>query len=306
MVRNTNGERPPRLAFVGFGEAAQAFVQGLGPAVAKVTRAFDIKTDHAQAAVRDGKWADYEVAFVTGCAVLPEALADAPVVFSTVTADQALVAAEAAAKSIGPGTLYFDCNSCSPATKRQAAAAIDVAGGRYVDTAVMAPVHPALHRTPVLLSGPHAEAGLQVLEALGMNARLVAGPVGTSSSIKMVRSVMVKGLEALTLECVLAGRRAGVDERVLASLDASFPGFDFQKRAAHMLERVMTHGVRRAAEMSEAAKYLHSLGLPSRITEATVAWQDEIGALGLTAPAGDYAARADALLEMLLAKEDAA
>ena len=74
MVRNTNGARLPRLAFVGFGEAAQAFVQGLGPEIAKATRAFDIKTDHSQAAIRDAKWADYEVAFVTGCAVLPEAL----------------------------------------------------------------------------------------------------------------------------------------------------------------------------------------------------------------------------------------
>ena len=162
MVRNTNGARLPRLAFVGFGEAAQAFVQGLGPEIAKATRAFDIKTDHSQAAIRDAKWADYEVAFVTGCAVLPEALADAPVVFSTVTADQALVAAEAAAKAIGAGTLYFDCNSCSPATKRQAAAAIDVAGGRYVDTAVMAPVHPALHKTPILYCGPYAGAAAPI------------------------------------------------------------------------------------------------------------------------------------------------
>jgi 3-hydroxyisobutyrate dehydrogenase-like beta-hydroxyacid dehydrogenase len=285
----------PSLAFVGFGEAAAAFVQGWGDERPRILRAYDIKTDSMQAAVRDRKLDDYVHHRVNGCTRLADALAGVGVVFSVVTADQALVAARQAAACITPEALYFDCNSCSPGTKRQAAQAIEAAGGRYVDVAVMAPVQPARHHVPLLVSGPHAEDALAVLAALDMRAKLAAGPVGAASSIKMVRSIMIKGLEALVTECTLAGRRAGVDEAVLASLEASFPGFGWEKRAAYMLERSMTHGIRRAAEMREVALTVEELGLPADMAHATVAWQQRIGDLALAVAEDDYRRRADAL-----------
>ena len=115
----------------------------------------------------------------------------------------------------------------------------------------------------------------------------VAGPrVGDASTIKMLRSVMVKGLEALTAECLLAARRAGVEGAVLASLQASDPGFDWTARSAYNLERMMVHGRRRAAEMREVAATLRELGLPDRMAAATADWQAELGALGLAGGAG--------------------
>ncbi len=293
------------LAFIGFGEAGQAFSRGLGSAWAARTRAYDIKTDAPDAALRAAKLADYRRAGVTGCDSLAEALAVAGLVFSTVTADQALAAAGAAAARLAKDALYLDCNSCSPGAKRHAAERVEAAGGRYVDSAVMAPVHPGLHRTPILLSGPHAEAAAAALAGLGMNAEVTEGPVGAAASVKMVRSIMMKGLEALFVECVLAGRRAGVDERVLASLDRTYPGFDFKQKAAYMLERVMTHGRRRAAEMDEAALTVEETGLSGRMARAARDWQAEIGALGLRAEGADYGALADALLARLSGEEPA-
>jgi 3-hydroxyisobutyrate dehydrogenase-like beta-hydroxyacid dehydrogenase len=288
------------LAFVGFGEAAAAFVQGWGDERPRVLCAYDIKTDSAQAAVRDQKRSDYARHRVKGADRLADALAGVGVVFSVVTADQALVAARQAAACITPEALYFDCNSCSPGTKRQAALAIEAAGGRYVDVAVMAPVQPARHHVPLLVSGPHAEDALAVLAALDMRAKQADGGVGAASSIKMVRSIMIKGLEALVAECTLAGRRAGVDRQVFESLDASFPGFDWPQRAAYMLERVMTHGVRRAAEMREVALTVEELGLPSHMAQATVEWQQGIGAMGLAVAEHDYRMRADEVLRRML------
>jgi len=287
------------LAFVGFGEAAAALVQGWGQRGPRSICAFDIKVDDASAEVRERKWLDFQRAQVRGCHTLTEALIGKHVIFSLVTADQALLAARQAAGSIERGSLYLDGNSCAPGTKRQAAALIDGAGGRYVDVAIMAPVHPALHRVPMLVAGPHAPSALEVLGALDMRAGAAQGPVGAASSIKMVRSIMVKGLEALMAECVLAGRRAGVDQQVLDSLEATFPGFQWQERAAYMLERVMVHGVRRAAEMREVALTVEELGLPGAMTRAAVQWQQRIGELALTAPQGDYRARADAVLHAL-------
>ena len=203
---------------------------------------YDIKTDSPDPQVRAAKRADYAAAEVIGASTAPEAVTGAEAVFSVVTADQAHEAALATLPGLKKGALFFDCDSCAPQTKTRTAAEVDAAGGRYVDVAVMAPVHPRLHRTPLLISGPHAEAAAATLAALGMSARIHPGPVGAASAVKMIRSIMMKGLEALVCECVLAGRKAGVIETVLDSLDDTYPGFDWRKRSAYMLERVMTHG----------------------------------------------------------------
>lgn len=286
------------ISCIGYGEAAQAFVAGWGPDRAAAIAAFDIKTT-ASALVQAAKRADYQRTGVRGCETLAEALRGATMVFSLVTADQAARAAARAAAVLPKGALFLDCNSCAPGTKRHSAEVIEAAGGRYVDVAVMAPVHPKLHKTPLLISGPHAAEAQAALAGLGMEAKIAEGPVGTASSIKMIRSIMVKGMESLFTECVLAGRKAGVDDVVLDSLDVTFPGFDFKGKAAYMLERSMTHGIRRAAEMREVALTVQELGLSSDMASATVEWQQRLGDLTLTAGEGDYRARADMVLGAL-------
>lgn len=277
------------IAFLGFGEAAQAFLEGwrTRPGFRARVAAYDIKTDSSDAAVREAKRADYAAAGVAGAQSASEAIAGAQLVFSVVTADQAHAAALAALPGLRAGAFFLDCNSCAPQTKARSAERIEAAGGRYVDVAVMAPVHPWLHRTALLISGPRAQAAAPALAALDMAARIHDGPVGSSSAIKMIRSVMIKGLEALVCECVLSGRKAGVDEVVLASLDETFPGFDWKKRSAYMLERVMTHGVRRAAEMREVALTVDLLGLDGAMSHAAVGWQQRVGELRLSARDGD-------------------
>jgi protocatechuate 4,5-dioxygenase alpha subunit len=291
------------IAFVGFGEAATSWVEGWGAGRAFEVSAYDIKTAHPSAAVRDAKWQDYRRWNVRGESDLATALRQARLVISLVTADQALLAAQACAPHLAKDSLYLDCNSCAPGTKRAAAQAVESAGARYVDVAVMAPVRPALHRVPLLISGPHVLEASHALRMLDMRVEKVTGGVGTVSSIKMVRSILVKGLEALTAECVLAARRAGVDVEVLQSLDESYPGFNWKERARYMLERAMTHGVRRAAEMREVARTVEELQLPPDMATATAHWQQRIGELKLRAPAGDaighYAARADAVSQAL-------
>ncbi len=265
------------FAFIGFGEAGIAFAGG-APA-----RGYDRKTDSE--ATRAAKLAEFSAADVAACLSAAEALDGAGAVLSLVTADQALAAAVTAAPCLDPGALWFDMNSVAPDTKRAAAAAIDAAGGRYVDVAVMSPVHPARLATPLLVSGSHAEQGAASLAAFGFtHVTIVPGPVGTASSIKMIRSVMVKGLEALTAECFLAADAAGVTDAVRASLNASWPGTDWAEKADYNLERMMAHGIRRAAEMEEVVKTLDALGTGAAMTRGTVERQRAIGTLGIAAP----------------------
>jgi 3-hydroxyisobutyrate dehydrogenase-like beta-hydroxyacid dehydrogenase len=169
----------------------------------------------------------------------------------------------------------------------------------------MAQVRPKLHKTPLLVSGPDAEEALAITKALDMAAKAVPGGVGAASSNKMIRSVMMKGLEALVLECVLAGRKAGVDQAVLDSLDATYPGFGWKKRSAYMMERAVTHGIRRAAEMREAALTVKELGFGGAMASATADWEQRIGDLRLSAADAkardeqDYGALADLILKRL-------
>jgi len=290
---------PERIATLGFGEAAEAFSSGWRETYGGAIASYDVKIGQTDGQAKLKARADGLGIRITE--TIADAVAGAPVIFSLVTADQALVAAQNCAPHISAGALWFDCNSCSPGTKRQAAETIEAAGGIYIDVAVMAPVHLKRHQTPLLVSGPQTKLALEVLDALGMKPALTGETVGQASAIKMFRSVMIKGLEALTGECLLAARRAGVEGEVLQSLQVSDPGFDWTARSAYGLERMMVHGERRAAEMREVSRTVSELGLPSRMSDAIAEWQTQIASLGLESGNADLGERADKILAALSA-----
>ena len=224
---------------------------------------------------------------MTPCTSLAEAVFGAEIVLSLVTADQALAAAKSAAPHLAPNALWLDLNSVAPETKRAAAACVETAGARFVDVAVMAPVLPKRFEAPLLIAGPHAEAAMGGLSTMGFTTvRTVGGPVGSAASVKMIRSVMIKGIEALSAECALAADAAGVLPHVIGSLNASGAPADWAKRFDYNLDRMMVHGTRRAAEMAEVSATLNSLGAGSSMSRACAEWQGEIGSLGLVPPSG--------------------
>ncbi len=294
MEERINGRR---IALLGFGEAGQAFAAGLAGRGHRFT-AFDRKTDDPATAA--AKRADFAAAGVLGADTPAAALADAEIVFSLVTADQAPLAAAAAGPHLLPKAFWFEMNSIAPDTKRAIAAALPNA--RFVDTAVMAPVNPKRAAVPLLTSGPDGPAGAALLAELGFETvSAVAGALGAASAIKMIRSVMVKGIEALTAECLLAATRAGVADQVVASLTAS-TGQDWAAQGDYNLDRMMVHGLRRAAEMEEVVKTLDALGTGSAMTRGTVDRQRAIGTLGLSPPPETLAAKTAAILTSLEAE----
>ena len=288
---NAMSTTPPELAFIGFGEAAMAFCADWEGIEAI---AYDIKVEEPR--LRADKLDDYERAGVVGADTLEQALGGARLVVSVVTADQALEAARAASMTIASETLYCDFNSVAPETKRAAAEFIHGAGARYVDVAVMAPVLPLGTKVPLLGSGPHVAKAKAALAKYGFALESAGDDLGRASTIKMVRSAMVKGLEALSAECGLAAMRAGVVEEVIASLHLSHGGTDWERKVCYDLGRMIEHGERRAAEMEEVAKTLDELGTGSVMTRASAERQREIGRLGLVSQ-GNLVADAAAILE---------
>jgi 3-hydroxyisobutyrate dehydrogenase-like beta-hydroxyacid dehydrogenase len=266
----------PTICSIGFGEAGQAIASGLREAGVETLSAWDILFLQ-----REGEKLQYaaEKIGVRGAGSAAEAVRGADTIISAVTAASSVDAAQLVKAHLAGQPYFLDINSVSPGRKQETAKLLGGAA-RYVDVAVLAPIYPARHRTPMLLAGPHAEAVAPALTALDMRVSVAGAEIGAAAAIKMVRSVMIKGIEALTLECFLAASRAGVIDEVAVSMKNNYPGLDWTKIVPYNLERMASHGERRAAEMEEVADTLRELGVEPVMTTATVKRQREMGQIG--------------------------
>jgi hypothetical protein len=151
----------------------------------------------------------------------------------------------------------------------------------------------------LLVSRPHVDRSLARGARVGVKRRSEGALMGRATTINLQRSVMIKGFEARMAAFLLAARRARVEGQVLASLRASDPGWNWRDRGAHILERTMVHGARRAAEMAEVALTLRDLGLSDGMARAKEEWQALLAALGLPGGADNLTDRADRILARL-------
>ena len=266
----------PRISFVGFGEAGQAIAAGLRETGIERIAAWDILFPAAEGARLKAAGESIGVRLANSAA---DAVAETDMIISAVTAASSLEAARSVEPHLKGSPYYLDINSVSPGRKQETAKLLD-GHARYVDVAVIAPINPARHKTPLLIAGPHAESIAPLLSEMEMKLSIVPGETGKAAAIKMIRSVMIKGMEALSLECFLAASRADLLEEVTASLKNNYPTLDFTKIADYNIERMASHGERRAAEMEESAVTLRELGLDPLMVDATVARQRGMGALG--------------------------
>ncbi len=171
--------------------------------------------------------------------------------------------------------IYLDINSVSPEKKRAIAAAIGDSGASFVEAAVMAPLPPQRLKVPMLLGGTIAGEAAQLLQSIGLNATAASERVGVASAIKMCRSIVIKGLEALAVESLFAARRYGAEEEVLKSLAATFPEMGWHTDLPdYLVSRVAQHGRRRAAEMREVAETLTDASFTPLMALATAERQD--------------------------------
>lgn len=266
------------IGLIGYGEVGKTFALGLQsqPGVASVG-AWDTK--FAQTATRDAELAHAAQHGVTAHASAAALCAASDLVISAVTASHTLEVAEEVSAHIRPGTLFLDLNSASPGTKQQAAALIDARGAHYVEAGVMTSVPPYGIRVPMLLGGAQAQALVAVLQAWGMDATPVSEQLGVASAIKMCRSVMIKGLEALVIESYTTARQYGVEAHVLPTLAETFPSIDWEKQGSYFFSRVVQHGQRRSEEMHEAARTVREAGVEPLMASATAHRQAAVAAM---------------------------
>jgi len=287
-----------KIALIGFGEVG-------------TTLAEDLLREGAAVAVYDILFADPESGPSKTAAKMqvrmarnaPSAAGEAELVISAVTAAADVKAAKSVADAMAPGAFYLDLNSASPGMKQASRDVIEGAGGRYVEAAVMTPIEAKRIASSMLLGGPHAQAFIAQAAPLGFAGKFFSETVGQASATKMCRSVIIKGVEALLSESMLAARAYGVEKVVLESLTDLLPLEDWDKVARYMISRALQHGTRRAEEMREAAKTVNEAGIEPLMALATAARQDwSAERHDALAHMGDLGAMLDAIRETIDSK----
>ena len=262
-----------KIGFLGYGEAGQAMAksllektEGLG------IFAFDIAWDAQKAANHSA---------VTAIREAKEFTCSVDLIISVVTADQSIRAAESIAPFLSKGQYFIDGNSVSPGTKRATADIIHKAGAIYIDMAIMAPILPAGHQTAILLAGAQSEAIRGFFSELGFNHDWEGEEIGSASVVKMLRSVLIKGVESLICESMAAAEGLGLSQRILTSAGKTLGIDNMVGLADYVMERVAVHGRRRSAEMAEVAKTLQELGLSNDMAAGCANHQGRIADMTL-------------------------
>jgi 3-hydroxyisobutyrate dehydrogenase-like beta-hydroxyacid dehydrogenase len=251
-----------RLGFYGFGEAAQVLACGLSSRRTDLTPpAYDIRQVDLSDRATDA-----------GCepAGTPAELAGrAELLLALVPADAVVAAASAIAPWMRRSHTYVDGASVSPRTKQRVGEVIESAGGRMVDAAIMGSVPEAGLEVPILLSGDTAVDTAKLLAGLGFKATAIGDRIGQASAIKMIRSVFMKGLEALFIEMLLGARRYEVEEAVVESVERSIEGKALRKIMDTLVVSQARHSARKAAEMSHVMATLSEAGVPDVMSRAS-------------------------------------
>ncbi len=255
-----------QVGFIGFGEAARVLAGGLRGRVAGLL-AYCRGPRHRP---------PYTPAFRAEAAQLGVRLVDslgalageaAVVVSAVATAAAEEVAAEAAAH-LGPGHLFVDLNAVPPAAKEAMAARVAARGARFVDAELMGAASLYGFAVPVYASGDGAEAFAALFGPLGLRVTRVPGPASAAATLKMLRSVVTKGMEAVLVEAMVAAFRAGVAREVFAAVTEPMDALRFSEFATMCLTSDPVHAERRAEEMKHVAEVVRALGVEPIMAEA--------------------------------------
>jgi 3-hydroxyisobutyrate dehydrogenase-like beta-hydroxyacid dehydrogenase len=271
-----------QVTLIGYGEVGRILAEDLrarGVAVA----AFDIQLAAAASPTSDSMRRHARQHRVVLADSHVAAVHDADLVISAVTASQAVAVAQACAPGLARGSFFLDVNSASPGAKIHGAESVKAAGARYVEGAAMTALPPHRIKVPLLLGGPDAAALLPILGDLGFAARVASERLGVASATKMCRSVMIKGLEAMVIESFTTARHYGVEDVVIASLQETFPGIDWDRQGAYFFQRVIEHGRRRSEEAREVAVTVSEAGLQPWSATGTAerqAWMADLADAG--------------------------
>lgn len=196
-----------------------------------------------------------------------EAVEGSDVVISVNWASVSVEVAQEVADSLQSHQIYVDINTASPQKKGQVAQAIEAAGIRFVDAALMGPVPIKGIGTAVYASGTGAEVFHERLTPFGMPITILDDRPGSAATHKLIRSIMYKGVAAVVMECLEAAQALDMEdyarEQIMTILNNESMIDRFVK-GSHK------HATRRMQEMEAVVEMLDGLDLDAFTSQAAV------------------------------------
>eukprot|EP00130_Batrachochytrium_dendrobatidis_P008696 XP_006683571.1 hypothetical protein BATDEDRAFT_29059 [Batrachochytrium dendrobatidis JAM81] len=264
----------PIIGFIGLGEAAFHICSGLKGEGIDVIYSYDVQSEHPVAGPIIHQRSKEAGVILVGS--LEELLKKSTTIFCATSAKYAVSIAKEVAEEINPEQIYIDLNSASPSVKKEVGSIINSKGGKFVDGAIMEPVPPHKHRVPILASGDGAKQLEQQLNEYGMRITFLNQDAGSSSAMKMCRSIFMKGFTALLLETLRASYKFGIDKEILKSIERTLTNQPFEELINLLITRTAIHAERRVTEMDEVINTLQDIQTSSRMSQQTKATLQEI------------------------------
>jgi 3-hydroxyisobutyrate dehydrogenase-like beta-hydroxyacid dehydrogenase len=277
--------RQIRLGLIGFGEVGFGLAKGLRAAGLQQIRAFDTGAEGAFSDLIRGNARESGVDLVASRKELAER---SDVIVSSTPGRQCVPSAEAIAPFIRADHLYVDLASATPRIKIAALETAGANGAAIADGGIGGSPLMDGHRIEILVCGPGGEAFRDIMTPWGMNITHIGPKLGVASAIKIFRSVIAKGLEAVMVECILGAEKHGISEDVLQSYTRFFTR-PFADMAKFLIATDVIHARRRAEEAEMSAEALRDAGIDPIMTNATVARLMSVADLELKASFGGRA-----------------
>jgi len=184
-------------------------------------------------------------------------IAEAQFILSIVPPGDAVALAEWLAPTLRAAPTkpaYLDCNAVNPETAARIAAVIAPTGCAFIDAGIIGGPPATGSKGPALyVAGPEASRAT-ALNQHGLDIRVLQGPVGAASALKMSYAGITKGFTALGAAMALAATRAGAAEALHRELADSQPALlDWLTR---QVPRMYPKAYRWVAEMEEIAGFI--------------------------------------------------
>ena len=272
---NTNH---PRLGLLGFGEAAGRLAKDFSQA--GFTNILGYSRSGAKAQPGDLVHQRAQAAGVTLVKTVGTLAKKSDIIIAMTPGKSALPALKKIRKYLRPDHLYVDASSNSAHNMEQAAALVGNAA-KFVDASIMGPVDLMGIKVPFVASGPHAAAFLDLMVPHGMVINVVGTNPGDASAMKLIRSVLMKGLAMLLLETMEAARRRNILDAVIEDSSVTFNEIPFQKIIKRYVGGTAVHCERRIHEMKECLELLHGMGSTDRATKATITMLRDMVKMGM-------------------------
>lgn len=234
-----------KIAVIGLGEAGGLIAKGLAQQGADVIGFDAVKIKNPPVPVAES---------------LTQAVSGAQVVISLNSSSASIKVAEQISPHLMPGAIYCDLNTGTPSLKRRLSEIMP--SGSFVDVAVMKPVPGLNEKVPLSLAGPGAKKFLELFEDFDLDLTFVSETPGDAAARKLLRSILVKGMAAVTIDYLWAAKQMGLEDWALEEVFT-----EFDKSSAQTVQRYLNgtakHAKRRQVEMGDVVEMLAEAGYES-------------------------------------------